>query len=1093
MPGKNGKKVVSVEELNKIYQQRYDKLVEDWKNIDKLELDDEDKNDGILLEDKKDEIRIAEFEKAVNLLAEAWPYYNQMGEKYRQFYINLASLCVDRMQILHEKYVEQKFNLANYENFEEYLDNEFQKKSKKTGMIRLMIFDHIRSSFNTEVNESIKGGKEHGNFEKTQSYIDMFKSGYDGETNNYDEAFTDYPKIKKEICEKIYEYVLSTFDKGTNLKVEDLNKTKSCVDMCKSMFGEKTYEEALNNREQIREKIYEYVLSTFTKEVKTLIDKGTNLKVEDLNKTKSCVDMCKSMFGEKTYEEALNNREQIREKIYEYVLSTFTKEVKTLIDKGTNLKFEDLNKTKLCENMCKSMFGEKTYREALNSRNLPKVIKKGTDDEKEKSEQERETAENARRKELENDENLRFVCQYLYKNQKKFMTDDKQPIILFAPLRPYLRVIQRGVEAQKKEEPNGAAKKNQKINNNNINNNNIKVNQVDANQINKNRINEEEDQKEDQKVVNVQNEKQKEEPKGTEVKNEDLKVTEVKNENLKVADVENKELKAAEIKKNPKEEPKKIDSEKKPEKTQEELLKELDNKQSFLSNCEDCQKVIQSYKELGDKIRDYNTKYSKQKEIRDVFEEKMRGLENVVRQLEATDKPESSSQYSQMLQSLQAMKNNQEYMQMGEKELEEWNISKINEELESTLDKVIVYKNKKMGEGYFTRDRGIGRVRVEAASEAIKLITDLQSTLKNASVQLLTIPKRENVKDWEEQQKDLKREMDAKHDWYEEFGDENQKKQCENEMKALKEELFRKQDKKELVNIFKKKVTELESKNDYVTNYDEWKELNQSKDCLESKILNRDRCRIQGETLKKSLEELEKLRIQLEETGKPNSSERYSTMMFALKLYTVDENLEKAPEKWNLDQLNERLRTALEKTTAYRDTKVERGGWISTGRERGATRIKLAGETIRILKKLQNQMNQLEIAKEEYDKISFADSKYKISESDDLESKLTSFRKTIKMCQAGHRKYTNADEREKYASEIPKLENDIKTIRNIAKERKIELPQSLEFLKLPKVKVKNKNEKKQIKNENIINKNSINEDKDIIIDTSSKPTRVPVK
>ena len=1038
MPGKNGKKVVSVEELNKIYQQRYDKLVEDWKNIDKLELDDEDKNDGILLEDKKDEIRIAEFEKAVNLLAEAWPYYNQMGEKYRQFYINLASLCVDRMQILHEKYVEQKFNLANYENFEEYLDNEFQKKSKKTGMIRLMIFDHIRSSFNTEVNESIKGGKEHGNFEKTQSYIDMFKSGYDGETNNYDEAFTDYPKIKKEICEKIYEYVLSTFDKGTNLKVEDLNKTKSCVDMCKSMFGEKTYEEALNNREQIREKIYEYVLSTFTKEVKTLIDKGTNLKVEDLNKTK------------------------------------------------------------LCENMCKSMFGEKTYREALNSRNLPKVIKKGTDDEKEKSEQERETAENARRKELENDENLRFVCQYLYKNQKKFMTDDKQPIILFAPLRPYLRVIQRGVEAQKKEEPNGAAKKNQKINNNNINNNNIKVNQVDANQINKNRINEEEDQKEDQKVVNVQNEKQKEEPKGTEVKNEDLKVTEVKNENLKVADVENKELKAAEIKKNPKEEPKKIDSEKKPEKTQEELLKELDNKQSFLSNCEDCQKVIQSYKELGDKIRDYNTKHSKQKEIRDVFEEKMRGLENVVRQLEATDKPESSSQYSQMLQSLQAMKNNQEYMQMGEKELEEWNISKINEELESTLDKVIVYKNKKMGEGYFTRDRGIGRVRVEAASEAIKLITDLQSTLKNVSVQLLTIPKRENVKDWEEQQKDLKREMDAKHDWYEEFGDENQKKQCENEMKALKEELFRKQDKKELVNIFKKKVTELESKNDYVTYYDEWKELNQSKDCLESKILNRDRCRIQGETLKKSLEELEKLRIQLEETGKPNSSERYSTMMFALKLYTVDENLEKAPEKWNLDQLNERLRTALEKTTAYRDTKVERGGWISTGRERGATRIKLAGETIRILKKLQNQMNQLEIAKEEYDKISFADSKYKISESDDLESKLTSFRKTIKMCQAGHRKYTNADEREKYASEIPKLENDIKTIRNIAKERKIELPQSLEFLKLPKVKVKNKNEKKQIKNENIINKNiinknSINEDKDIIIDTSSKPTRVPVK
>ena len=1038
MPGKNGKKVVSVEELNKIYQQRYDKLVEDWKNIDKLELDDEDKNDGILLEDKKDEIRIAEFEKAVNLLAEAWPYYNQMGEKYRQFYINLASLCVDRMQILHEKYVEQKFNLANYENFEEYLDNEFQKKSKKTGMIRLMIFDHIRSSFNTEVNESIKGGKEHGNFEKTQSYIDMFKSGYDGETNNYDEAFTDYPKIKKEICEKIYEYVLSTFDKGTNLKVEDLNKTKSCV------------------------------------------------------------DMCKSMFGEKTYEEALNNREQIREKIYEYVLSTFTKEVKTLIDKGTNLKFEDLNKTKLCENMCKSMFGEKTYREALNSRNLPKVIKKGTDDEKEKSEQERETAENARRKELENDENLRFVCQYLYKNQKKFMTDDKQPIILFAPLRPYLRVIQRGVEAQKKEEPNGAAKKNQKINNNNINNNNIKVNQVDANQINKNRINEEEDQKEDQKVVNVQNEKQKEEPKGTEVKNEDLKVTEVKNENLKVADVENKELKAAEIKKNPKEEPKKIDSEKKPEKTQEELLKELDNKQSFLSNCEDCQKVIQSYKELGDKIRDYNTKHSKQKEIRDVFEEKMRGLENVVRQLEATDKPESSSQYSQMLQSLQAMKNNQEYMQMGEKELEEWNISKINEELESTLDKVIVYKNKKMGEGYFTRDRGIGRVRVEAASEAIKLITDLQSTLKNVSVQLLTIPKRENVKDWEEQQKDLKREMDAKHDWYEEFGDENQKKQCENEMKALKEELFRKQDKKELVNIFKKKVTELESKNDYVTYYDEWKELNQSKDCLESKILNRDRCRIQGETLKKSLEELEKLRIQLEETGKPNSSERYSTMMFALKLYTVDENLEKAPEKWNLDQLNERLRTALEKTTAYRDTKVERGGWISTGRERGATRIKLAGETIRILKKLQNQMNQLEIAKEEYDKISFADSKYKISESDDLESKLTSFRKTIKMCQAGHRKYTNADEREKYASEIPKLENDIKTIRNIAKERKIELPQSLEFLKLPKVKVKNKNEKKQIKNENIINKNiinknSINEDKDIIIDTSSKPTRVPVK
>ena len=1038
MPGKNGKKVVSVEELNKIYQQRYDKLVEDWKNIDKLELDDEDKNDGILLEDKKDEIRIAEFEKAVNLLAEAWPYYNQMGEKYRQFYINLASLCVDRMQILHEKYVEQKFNLANYENFEEYLDNEFQKKSKKTGMIRLMIFDHIRSSFNTEVNESIKGGKEHGNFEKTQSYIDMFKSGYDGETNNYDEAFTDYPKIKKEICEKIYEYVLSTFDKGTNLKVEDLNKTKSCV------------------------------------------------------------DMCKSMFGEKTYEEALNNREQIREKIYEYVLSTFTKEVKTLIDKGTNLKFEDLNKTKLCENMCKSMFGEKTYREALNSRNLPKVIKKGTDDEKEKSEQERETAENARRKELENDENLRFVCQYLYKNQKKFMTDDKQPIILFAPLRSYLRVIQRGVEAQKKEEPNGAAKKNQKINNNNINNNNIKVNQVDANQINKNRINEEEDQKEDQKVVNVQNEKQKEEPKGTEVKNEDLKVTEVKNENLKVADVENKELKAAEIKKNPKEEPKKIDSEKKPEKTQEELLKELDNKQSFLSNCEDCQKVIQSYKELGDKIRDYNTKHSKQKEIRDVFEEKMRGLENVVRQLEATDKPESSSQYSQMLQSLQAMKNNQEYMQMGEKELEEWNISKINEELESTLDKVIVYKNKKMGEGYFTRDRGIGRVRVEAASEAIKLITDLQSTLKNVSVQLLTIPKRENVKDWEEQQKDLKREMDAKHDWYEEFGDENQKKQCENEMKALKEELFRKQDKKELVNIFKKKVTELESKNDYVTYYDEWKELNQSKDCLESKILNRDRCRIQGETLKKSLEELEKLRIQLEETGKPNSSERYSTMMFALKLYTVDENLEKAPEKWNLDQLNERLRTALEKTTAYRDTKVERGGWISTGRERGATRIKLAGETIRILKKLQNQMNQLEIAKEEYDKISFADSKYKISESDDLESKLTSFRKTIKMCQAGHRKYTNADEREKYASEIPKLENDIKTIRNIAKERKIELPQSLEFLKLPKVKVKNKNEKKQIKNENIINKNiinknSINEDKDIIIDTSSKPTRVPVK
>lgn len=1036
--GKNGKKVVSVEELKKDYQQRYDKLVEDWENIDKLELDDKDKKNGNSLDDIKDENRIVEFEKAVNLFVEAWKYNKELGEDFYPFYEKLASLCADRMLSLNGKFDEKKFNTQNQGDFEYILYHSLKERSNETAMIRLMIFDRIKSSFVDEVEKSIKAGKDQGNFRETKSYISGFINAYAG----FNSPFTEFPKTAKQIREKIYEYVLSTFDKGTNLKFEDLNKTKLCV------------------------------------------------------------DMCKSMFGEKIYNEALNSRKQIREKIYEYTLSTFTKEVQTLIEKDTDLKFKDLNKTKLCEEMCKSMFGEKTYKEALNSRNLPNVIKKGTDDEIEKSEKERENAENARRKELENDKNLGVVCHYLYNNRETFFkTADKKLIILFAPLRPYLRVIQLEDEAQKKKESNRDVEKNQKINNNHINDN----------RINTNRINEEEDQK----VVNVQNEKQKEEPKGTEVKNEDLKVTEVKNdindnqintnqineaedkkEKLKVTEVQNKKPKAVEVKnedlkvtevqnENLNKDLKVVDVENMHKMTEEELLEKLKERQNYISNYEKYQKNIQRYQELEVKIKNYTNELQKQNAIRETFAKNIQKIFNVLDRLEATGRPETSTQYKFMLDNLRKMRENGTYEWMGKHDPEQWNeltMSSIDNLLERTLDSVIVYKNKKMGESSSRRTGNVGGVRFTAASEAIDIIMDLQSSLRDARVLLSRVPKKE-YESWKNEYIRLGAEKSDFIADYITYSDAEKKAKYEtevtvlnNEMKKRKRQSLMEESPQELLDRYTSISKELKKRTIYVEVYDSLKELDQLSDRVGEKITFRDECKKLEKDFLSTKFQLDKLKAQFENTGLPNSSEQYSFMMKALTTFTDNPNWTNNPWVWNFSLLKSQLFNALDLTKVYRDNKVERGGWISTGMERGSTRIKLAGEAIGVMIKLRNQLEKLEEAKEKYDGIDIINSKYGILSADNLNTTKELLENKRKAILATYGEYNDVAKRTKYGSEIPKLKNDAKEIKKVVEKRKIQL----------KSNVSSSKKKINIEKKNIINDKKNNE---FNIDTSSEPKK----
>ncbi len=983
--GKNGKKVVSVEELKKDYEQRYNKLVEDWEKIDNLELDEKEKKNGISLDDIKDENRIVEFAKAVNLFVEAWKYNKELGEDFYPFYEKLASLCADRMLSLNGKFDEKKFNTQNQGDFEYILYHSLKERSNETAMIRLMIFDRIRDSFERGVEKSINAGEDQGNFRETKSYIRGYINAYVG----FDRVFTAFPKTAK----------------------------------------------------QIREKIYEYALSTFTKEVKALIEKGKDFKNEDLKKTQSCKEMCMSMFGEGTYEEA------------------------------------------------------------LKSRYLPNVIKEGTDDEIEKSEQERKIAENARRQELENDENLRFVCQYLYKNQKKFMTNDKKPIILFAPLRPYLRVIQRGVKAQEVKAPDKAAKKNQKINNNNINNNNIKVNQVDANQINNNRINEEEDQKEDQKVVNVQNEKQKEEQKGTEVQNhindkqvddnqintnrineeEDQKVDEAQKEKLKVTEVQNEDLNK---------ELKVVDVENMHKMTEEELLEKLKERQNYISNYEKYQKNIQRYQELEDKIENYMNEPQKQKEIRETFAKNIQKIFNVLDRLEATGRPETSTQYKFMLDNLRAMRENGTYVWMGKNDPEQWNeltMSSIDNLLERTLDSVIVYKNKKMGESSSRRTGNVGGVRFTAASDAIDIIMDLQSSLRDARVLLSTVPKKE-YESWKNEYIRLGAEKSEFIADYITYGDAEKKAKYEtevtvlnNEMKERERQSLMKESPQELLDRYKSISKKLKQRTIYVEVYDSLKELDQLSDRVGEKITFRNECKKLEKDFLSTKLELDKLKAQFENTGLPNSSERYSFMMEALTTFTDNPNWTNNPWEWNVSMLKNQLFNALDLTSVYRDNKVERGGWISTGMERGSTRIKLAGDAIRVMIKLQNQLEKLEEAKKKYDSIDIINLKYGISSADNLDETKKLLENERKAIQATYGEYNDVEKRTKYGSEIPKLKNDAKEIRNVAKTRKIQLESNVSLSK----------KKIHIEKENIINYKKNNE---FDIDTSSRPKKkAPVK
>lgn len=168
----------------------------------------------------------------------------------------------------------------------------------------------------------------------------------------------------------------------------------------------------------------------------------------------------------------------------------------------------------------------------------------------------------------------------------------------------------------------------------------------------------------------------------------------------------------------------------------------------------------------------------------------------------------------------------------------------------------------------------------------------------------------------------------------------------ENELKALKECIEKNE--ASVKEYGKWKEENAKEYEEVVTNYTKMKNqvINYKKQCgLEEQI--RDK-------MKKLVDVIHTL----EETGKPNSTQEYSTMMTALRDLKT-RIADKPVAEWNVSSLQSAIENAYQVTSHYKSHKLRVGGLINRKGKRGRTRIEQAGNAIDLLKQMKGPMGAM--------------------------------------------------------------------------------------------------------------------------------------
>ncbi len=144
-----------------------------------------------------------------------------------------------------------------------------------------------------------------------------------------------------------------------------------------------------------------------------------------------------------------------------------------------------------------------------------------------------------------------------------------------------------------------------------------------------------------------------------------------------------------------------------------------------------------------------------------------------------------------------------------------------------------------------------------------------------------------------------------------------------------------------------------------VKEYGKWKEENAKEyeevvknyTKMKNQVINyKKQCGLE-EQIRDKMKKLVDVIHTLEETGKPNSTQEYSTMMTALRDLKT-RIADKPVAEWNVSFLQSAIENAYQVTSHYKSHKLRVGGLINRKGKRGRTRIEQAGNAIDLLKQM---------------------------------------------------------------------------------------------------------------------------------------------
>lgn len=148
-----------------------------------------------------------------------------------------------------------------------------------------------------------------------------------------------------------------------------------------------------------------------------------------------------------------------------------------------------------------------------------------------------------------------------------------------------------------------------------------------------------------------------------------------------------------------------------------------------------------------------------------------------------------------------------------------------------------------------------------------------------------------------------------------------------------------------------------------VKEYGEWKEKNAKEyekivtdyTKMKNQVINGNKqCGLE-EQIRDKMGKLVEVIHTLEETGKPNSTQEYSTMMTALR-DLKNRIADKPVAEWNVSFLQSAIENAYQVTSYYKSHKLRVGGLINRKGKRGRTRIEQAENAIELLKEMKESM-----------------------------------------------------------------------------------------------------------------------------------------